>query len=200
MELATFSSSWQWRSSDAPGSHTSVCLLASDGQTVECMTVQAAREFLTGPRHTTDILVNGISDLLLIMAMALLRRAGVSYLGLGVEPLQSVMVCLLASDGQTVECMTVQAAREFLTGPRHTTDFHPDPTQDSGLYLVFPSGIPSPRHVLAMTHMANLLPSVTTSFQLPSQHTSLDISPEYLPQTDIGHVRQAYPVPDMSLL
>lgn len=36
--------------------------------------------------------------------------------------MELVMVCLLASDGQTVECMTVQAAREFLTGPRHTTD------------------------------------------------------------------------------
>ncbi|KGO76116.1 Lysylphosphatidylglycerol synthetase, domain of unknown function DUF2156 [Penicillium italicum] len=106
--------------------------------------------------------VNGISDLLLIMAMALLRRAGVSYLGLGVEPLQS----LTREDvsGMPWPCKKVTRGlyghafqRLPIGGKKAYHDkFRPDPTQDSDLYLVFPSGIPSPRHMLAMTHMANI--------------------------------------------
>ncbi|OQE36819.1 hypothetical protein PENCOP_c011G07068 [Penicillium coprophilum] len=106
--------------------------------------------------------VNGISDLLLIMAMALLRRAGVSHLGLGVEPLQS----LTREDvsGMPWPCKKFTRGlyghafhRLPIGGKKAYHDkFRPDPTQDSDLYLVFPSGIPSPRHVLAMTHMANI--------------------------------------------
>ncbi|KAJ5510996.1 Lysylphosphatidylglycerol synthetase domain of unknown function DUF2156 [Penicillium expansum] len=92
--------------------------------------------------------VNGISDLLLIMAMALLRRAGVSYLGLGVEPLQSL------TPKTSAAC---RGPRLPIGGKKAYHDkFRPDSTQDSDLYLVFPSGIPSPRHMLAMTHMANI--------------------------------------------
>ncbi|KAK4869297.1 hypothetical protein LT330_006297 [Penicillium expansum] len=106
--------------------------------------------------------VNGISDLLLIMAMALLRRAGVSYLGLGVEPLQS----LTPEDvsGMPWPCKKFTRGlyghafqRLPIGGKKAYHDkFRPDSTQDSDLYLVFPSGIPSPRHMLAMTHMANI--------------------------------------------
>ncbi|KAJ5971216.1 Lysylphosphatidylglycerol synthetase domain of unknown function DUF2156 [Penicillium vulpinum] len=106
--------------------------------------------------------VNGISDLLLIMAMALLRRADISYLGLGVEPLQS----LTHEDvsGMPWPCKKVTRGlyghafhRLPIGGKKAYHDkFRPDPAQDSDLYLVFPSGIPSPRHVLAMTHMANI--------------------------------------------
>ncbi|KAJ5371976.1 Lysylphosphatidylglycerol synthetase domain of unknown function DUF2156 [Penicillium concentricum] len=106
--------------------------------------------------------VNGISDLLLVMAMALLRRAGISYLGLGVEPLQS----LTREDvsGMPWPCKKFtrglygHAFHRLPIGGKKTyhDKFRPDPTQDSDLYLVFPSGIPSPRHVLAMTHMANI--------------------------------------------
>ncbi|KAJ5520730.1 hypothetical protein N7463_001183 [Penicillium fimorum] len=106
--------------------------------------------------------VHGISDLLLIMAMALLRRADVSSLGLGVEPLQS----LTREDvsGMPWPCKKFTRGlyghafhRLPIGGKKAYHDkFRPDPTQDSHLYLVFPSGIPSPRHVLAMTHMANI--------------------------------------------
>lgn len=106
--------------------------------------------------------VNGISDLLLIMAMALLRRAGVTYLGLGVEPLQS----LTSEDvsGMPWPCNKFTCGlyghafhRLPIGGKKAYHDkFRPDPAQDSDLYLVFPSGMPSPRHVLAMTHMANI--------------------------------------------
>lgn len=106
--------------------------------------------------------VNGISDLLLVMAMALLRHAGVTYLGLGVEPLQS----LTSEDvsGMPWPCKKFTRGlyghafhRLPIGGKKAYHDkFRPDPAQDSDLYLVFPSGIPSPRHVLAMTHMANI--------------------------------------------
>lgn len=106
--------------------------------------------------------VNGISDLLLIMAMALLRRAGVTYLGLGVEPLQS----LTSEDvsGMPWPCKKFTRGlyghafhRLPIGGKKAYHDkFRPDPTQDADIYLVFPSGMPRPRHVLAMTHMANI--------------------------------------------
>lgn len=106
--------------------------------------------------------VSGISDLLLVMAMAILRRAGVTYLGLGVEPLQS----LTSEDvnGMPRACKNFTRRlyghafhRLPIGGKKAYHDkFHPDPDQESALYLVFPSGIPGPRHVLAMTHMANI--------------------------------------------
>jgi hypothetical protein len=106
--------------------------------------------------------ITGISDLLLIMAMALLRRAGVSYLGLGIEPLQSLT--LEDVSGMPSPCKKITRGlyghafhRLPIGGKKAYHDkFYPDASQDSDLYLVFPSGIPSPRHVLAMTHMANI--------------------------------------------
>ncbi|CAI7589446.1 unnamed protein product [Penicillium glandicola] len=95
--------------------------------------------------------VTGISDLLLIVAMALLRRADVSYLGLGLEPLQS----LTREDVSGMPWPCKKFTRGLYGHAFHRLPIG-DPTQESDLYLVFPSGIPSPRHVLAMTHMANI--------------------------------------------
>ncbi|OGE54393.1 hypothetical protein PENARI_c006G01237 [Penicillium arizonense] len=104
----------------------------------------------------------GISDLLLVAAMALLNRAGVSYLGFGFEPLHA----LTRDDVSGIPGPFAHLTRDLyghafhrlpIGGKKAYHDkFRPDPTQDSGLYLVFPSGIPGPRHLLAMTHMANI--------------------------------------------
>ncbi|CAI7658088.1 unnamed protein product [Penicillium manginii] len=105
----------------------------------------------------------GISDLLIVAAMALLQRANVSYLGLGFEPVHQLQsddisgmpVQLLTSLTRDLYGHTFQ--RLPIRGKKAYHDkFRPDPEQDSGLYLVFPKGVPSIRHLLAMLHMANI--------------------------------------------
>lgn len=104
----------------------------------------------------------GISDLLLVAAMALLNRAEVSYLGFGFEPAQT----LLPEDVRGMRRPLAGLTRDlyshtFLRLPIHGKKayhdkFRPDLSQDSPLYLVFPDGVPGPRHLLAMMHMANI--------------------------------------------
>ncbi|KAJ5124546.1 uncharacterized protein N7515_008371 [Penicillium bovifimosum] len=104
----------------------------------------------------------GISDLLLVAAMALLYRAGVSYLGFGFEPLNALVredVSGMPAPLGRFTCNLYGRAfhRLPIGGKKAYHDkFRPDSAQDSALYLVFPPGIPSPRHLLAMTHMANI--------------------------------------------
>ncbi|KAJ5622397.1 hypothetical protein N7528_005629 [Penicillium herquei] len=104
----------------------------------------------------------GISDLLIIAAMALLHRAEVSYLGVGFEPTHTLAPeDVSGMPGPLASITRDLYSRTFLRLPIHGKKayhdkFRPDPTQDSGLYLVFPDGIPGPRHFLAMMHMANI--------------------------------------------
>ncbi|OQD73969.1 hypothetical protein PENDEC_c013G02977 [Penicillium decumbens] len=104
----------------------------------------------------------GISDLLMVAAMALLHRAGVSYLGFGFEPCRALSpeditgmpspVASLTRDlyGHTFHRLPIRGKKAY------HDKFRPNALQDSGLYLVFPRGIPGPRHLLAMFHMANI--------------------------------------------
>ncbi|OQE23045.1 hypothetical protein PENSTE_c009G06570 [Penicillium steckii] len=105
----------------------------------------------------------GISDLLIIAAMSFLHRSGVSYLGLGFEPVHELQagditgmpLSLLTSLTRDLYGHAFQ--RLPLHGKKAYHDkFRPDPEQDCGVYLVFPKGVPSPRHLLAMMHMANI--------------------------------------------
>lgn len=104
----------------------------------------------------------GISDLLIVSAMALLHRAGVSYLGFGFEPLHALareditgMAGPLASltkemYGHTFRRLPIQGKKAY------HDKFRTDVEQDCGLYLVFPGGMPGPRQFLGMLHMANI--------------------------------------------
>ncbi|KAF3391309.1 hypothetical protein F1880_007680 [Penicillium rolfsii] len=104
----------------------------------------------------------GISDLLIVAAMALLHRAGVSYLGFGFEPVHSLereditgMAGPLASltrdlYGHTFRRLPIHGKKAY------HDKFRPDGDQDCGLYLVFPGGMPGPRQFLGMMHMANI--------------------------------------------
>lgn len=104
----------------------------------------------------------GISDLLMVAAMALLHRAGVTYLGFGFEPCRALSLEDIAGMPRTVASLTRDLyghtfSRLPIRGKKAYHDkFRPDALQDSGLYLVFPGGIPGPRHLLAMFHMANI--------------------------------------------
>ncbi len=44
-----------------------------------------------------------------------------------------------------------------LSGKKEYHDkFKPDEALESGLYLMFPSGIPGPRHILSIMHLVNI--------------------------------------------
>ncbi|KAJ5328901.1 hypothetical protein N7452_009291 [Penicillium brevicompactum] len=104
----------------------------------------------------------GISDLLLVAAMALLNKAGVSYLGFGFEPLHALSRDDVVGMPAPLRAFTRELyghafQRLPIGGKKAYHDkFRPDPKLDRGLYLVFPSGVPGPRVLMAMTHMANI--------------------------------------------
>ncbi|TVY31708.1 hypothetical protein LSUB1_G008717 [Lachnellula subtilissima] len=102
----------------------------------------------------------GISELLLYGAMALLNTAKISYLSLGYEPLDDLgeihgMPKSLKSISRKVHKMIFQGLH--VAGKKDFHDkFHPDEAQSSKLYLVFPPGIPSLRHMQSVVHVANI--------------------------------------------
>ncbi|KAJ5291063.1 hypothetical protein N7478_000314 [Penicillium angulare] len=104
----------------------------------------------------------GISDLLIVAAMALLNRAEVSYLGFGFEPTHTLLPEDISGMSTPLASLTRDLySHTFLRLPIHGKKayydkFRPDAPQESGLYLVFPSGVPGPRHLMAMMHMANI--------------------------------------------
>ncbi|KAE8341667.1 hypothetical protein BDV24DRAFT_131830 [Aspergillus arachidicola] len=102
----------------------------------------------------------GISDLLAYAAMALLNHMNISYLSLGYEPL--TILGDVTGLPSAIEKITRSLYRHTfqrlpIGGKKAYHDkFRPDPFLDSELYLVFPSGVPGLRHMLAMVHMANI--------------------------------------------
>ncbi|RJE23188.1 Uncharacterized conserved protein DUF2156 [Aspergillus sclerotialis] len=102
----------------------------------------------------------GVSDLLVFAALALLNRAGVSYLSFGYEPLDTLeeitgMARPIEKVTRTLYHHTFQ--RLPIGGKKAYHDkFRPDQFQESSLYLIFPAAVPSPRQVVAMAHIANV--------------------------------------------
>ncbi|CAG8094899.1 unnamed protein product [Penicillium nalgiovense] len=104
----------------------------------------------------------GISDLLLVTAMAILHRVGASYLGFGFEPLHVLLPGHINGMPRPLAGLTSTLYghifhRLSICGKKAYHDkFYPDLIQDSGLYLLFPAGVPGPLDLLAMAHMANI--------------------------------------------
>lgn len=102
----------------------------------------------------------GITDLLTFAAMALLNTAGISYLSFGFEPLRDLgeitgMATPMARLTRTIHRQVFRGLR--VGGKKEYHDkFRPDELQQSGLHLVFPSGVPGPRHMAAIIHLANI--------------------------------------------
>lgn len=104
----------------------------------------------------------GISDLLIVAAMSLLQRVGVSYLGFGFEPCHAlspeditgmpgpVAALTKALYGHTFQRLPIRGKKTY------HDKFRPDASQDCGLYLVFHRAVPGPRHMLGMVHVANI--------------------------------------------
>jgi hypothetical protein len=102
----------------------------------------------------------GITDLLVFSAMALLNKAGISYLSFGFEPLDDLGE--ITGMPNLIAKLTRVVHREMFQGLRvggkkeYHAKFKPDELQESGLHLVFPDGIPGVRHMTAIVHHANI--------------------------------------------
>jgi Phosphatidylglycerol lysyltransferase, C-terminal len=102
----------------------------------------------------------GITDLLVFSAMALLNKAGISYLSFGFEPLDNLGE--INGMPKSIAKLTRVVHREVFQGLKvggkkeYHAKFKPDEAQESGLYLVFPDGIPGVRHMTAIVHHANI--------------------------------------------
>ena len=102
----------------------------------------------------------GITDLLVFSAMALLHKAGISYLSFGFEPLDH----LGETTGmpKSVARLTRIVHNEIFRGLRvgrkkeYHLKFRPDNELESRLFLVFPDGTPGLRHMAAIVHHANI--------------------------------------------
>jgi hypothetical protein len=102
----------------------------------------------------------GITDLLLYGAMALLNTAKISYLSLGYEPLYDLgEITGMPKRFEKISRKFHQRIfqRLCVSGKKDYHDkFQPDESQQSNLYLVFPPGVPSLRHMAAIVHVANI--------------------------------------------
>jgi hypothetical protein len=102
----------------------------------------------------------GITDLLVFSAMALLNKAGISYLSFGFEPMDDLGE--ITGMSKPIAKITRIVHRQVFQGLRvggkkeYHAKFRPDEKQESGLYLVFPDGRPTVRHMTAIVHHANI--------------------------------------------
>ncbi|KEF57004.1 uncharacterized protein A1O9_07194 [Exophiala aquamarina CBS 119918] len=103
----------------------------------------------------------GTSDLLIFASLAYLHTIGVPYLGIGHEPVAEPDVLY------NMPSLVVSATRRIYrhifgrlpVGGKETFNarWKPDEEQCAGLYLIFIGRkTPSPKHLLAMTHFANI--------------------------------------------
>ncbi|EXJ68540.1 uncharacterized protein A1O5_08333 [Cladophialophora psammophila CBS 110553] len=102
----------------------------------------------------------GVTDLLVFSAMSLLQQAGIGYLSFGFEPasqLDEVRGLSRPTTALTKSCYRRAFRHLPIAGKKAYHDkFRPDPTLDSGLHIIYPSGAPSLQDALATLHFANV--------------------------------------------
>ncbi|OAQ63939.1 hypothetical protein VFPFJ_11303 [Purpureocillium lilacinum] len=122
--------------------------------------VGAKNGFHLDPCIASPTAPRGITDLLIVTAMQLLRDTGVSYLCLGHEPFLDL------GDMPNQDGLKARVARDMfhrvvdsaqLGGKRtYNNKFHPDESQSSELYVVLPGGSSLLRQAAAVMHVANI--------------------------------------------
>lgn len=123
------------------------CLGANDG-------------FQLDPCIASEDAPRGITDLLVVISTQLLKRSGITYLSLGVEPFES----LRELSGQTGlwAHLTKKSYRRLMTtvavdGKRSYYDkFRPDDEQAGNLYIILPKGTFHIREMMALMQIANI--------------------------------------------
>jgi hypothetical protein len=103
----------------------------------------------------------GTSDLLIFASLAYLNNLGVSYLGLGHEPVSEpdVMYNMNSLITNATRKVYKHIFGRLPVGGKETFNsrWKPDEEQEASLYLIFVSKkVPSPKHLLAMTRFANI--------------------------------------------
>ncbi|RHZ63889.1 uncharacterized protein CDV56_105096 [Aspergillus thermomutatus] len=102
----------------------------------------------------------GITDLLIVAAMALLHSMRVSYLSLGFEPLEALadITRLSPPIEKITRAIYKRTFRQMLFKGKQMfhEKFKPDGSQGSPLYILFPAGAPSPRQLVAVSRMSNI--------------------------------------------
>ncbi|KIV79543.1 hypothetical protein PV11_07096 [Exophiala sideris] len=103
----------------------------------------------------------GTSDLLIFASLAYLNTVGATYLGLGHEPVSEPDA--MWNMNSLITSATRRVYRHIFgrlpVGGKETFNsrWKPDSEQEAGLYLIFVGRkTPSPKHLLAMTHFANI--------------------------------------------
>lgn len=112
----------------------------------------------------------GTTDLLMVTAMKLLRQAKISYLSLGVEPGMALAEKNVGrqDDGPKKVRLTDRLAysayrrvtnEKAVSGKRIYNDkFHPDPTLETELYVIFPRATFPVQEALAIMKVAHIRP------------------------------------------
>ncbi|KAL1857651.1 hypothetical protein VTK73DRAFT_7980 [Phialemonium thermophilum] len=102
----------------------------------------------------------GLTDLLVLSALAFLNRAGISYLSLGYEPLDSLgsLSGMTGVLGSLTRMAYRRVCRSVAVGGKkaYHDKFRPDEEQASRLYIVFPDGTPGLKQAMAVMHVANI--------------------------------------------
>ncbi|OAA70435.1 hypothetical protein ISF_02409 [Cordyceps fumosorosea ARSEF 2679] len=122
--------------------------------------------FQLDPCVASDDAPRGITDLLVVSAMQLLRNSGVSYLSLGFEPygeLKDVTgrdgwLAKLTRDGYRRVMGSIKASGK----QTHNDKLRPDEDQESGLYIILPRGLLHLREISALIKVTNV--DVTSLF------------------------------------
>ena len=101
----------------------------------------------------------GVTDLLVVIAMKLLRSAGITYLSLGYEPFGN----LGEVSGQRLWAwLTREAYRSVMQSVpvsgkmAYNYKFRPDETLSTNLFIIFPDGTFHIRQSIALMHVANM--------------------------------------------
>jgi hypothetical protein len=134
----------------------------------------------------------GITDLLIYGTMSLLNKAKVSYLSLGYEPLDDLgEICGIPKAFQSISRKVHKRIFDGLhvAGKKDYHDkFYPDQQQQHNLYIVFPPGIPTLRHMSAVVHVANIKLRKTI-FKMPTIENAVTEVFHRRSKEDLGRTR-----------
>lgn len=122
--------------------------------------IGAERGYHIDPYCALPTAPRGITDLLVFSAMSFLQYAGIDYLSFGFEPsttLEEISGLSRPKTALTKSCYRRAFRHLPISGKKAYHDkFRPDPTLESGLYLIYPEGTPKIQHALATLHIVNV--------------------------------------------
>lgn len=132
-----------------------------------------------------------ITDLLYFSAMALLNDIGCSYLSIGMEPCAELEIHGFPN---LVKRMATQLHSRLFKGLKlagkqeYFNKFRPDEELSTGVHLMFPSGVPSVRHVASVLHATNISVRKLVRTKLDYKGAGAKAQPQAVVVDDAGDV------------